>query len=115
MPDNRSAPEVEIDLDRDLLELEDQLITFKARYLQVQEDQVEKLTLQERQQILKRSSKNPQVRSELAAITQRLEELEFHLESNLFNWRSLREPFWQAVRFLGLGIVIGWWLRSYSG
>jgi len=115
MPENPTSPEEEIDLDRDLLDLEDQLATFKARYLQVQQDQAEKLTLQQRQQILKRSAKNPQVRSELAAIAQRLEELEFHLESGLFNWRSLREPFWQAVRFLGAGIVLGWWLRSISG
>lgn len=115
MPDNHSSPEAEIDLDRSLLELEDQLATFKARYLQVQEDQAEKATLEEQKQLLKRSSKNPQVRAELAAISQRLEELEFHLESNLFNWRSMGEPFWQAVRFLGAGILIGWWLRSYFG
>lgn len=104
--------EPEIDLDRALLELEDQMATFKARYLQVQQDQAEKVTLLEQQQRLKRSSKNPQGRSELAAISQRLEELEFQLESGLFSWRSMGEWFWQAVRFLGLGIVIGWWLRS---
>jgi hypothetical protein len=104
--------ESEIDLDRALLELEDQLATFKARYLQVQQDQAEKATLLEQQQRLKRSSKNPQVRSELAAISQRLEELEFHLESSLFSWKNMGDWFWQAVRFLGLGIVIGWWLRS---
>lgn len=104
--------EPEIDLDRALLELEDQLATFKARYLQVQQDQAEKATLLEQQKRLKQSSKNPQVRSELAAISQRLEELEFHLESSLFSWKSMGDWFWQAVRFLGLGIVIGWWLRS---
>jgi len=112
MAEHRSSPDEEIDLDRSILDLEDQLATFKARYLQVQQDQAEKLTLQERQQILKRSPNNPQTRAELAAITQRLEELEFHLESNLLSWRSMKALFWQAVRFLGLGILIGWWLRS---
>ncbi|NJL88695.1 MAG: hypothetical protein HC916_01985 [Coleofasciculaceae cyanobacterium SM2_1_6] len=112
MAEPKPPTESEIDLDRALLELEDQLATFKARYLQVQQDQAEKLNLLEQQKRLKHSSKTPQVRSELTAISQRLEELEFHLESSLFSWKSMGDWFWQAVRFLGLGIVIGWWLRS---
>jgi hypothetical protein len=40
-----------------------------------------------------------------------LEEVDLMLESRLLN---LWEPFWQAVRFGGLGIAIGWFLRAWS-
>jgi len=41
--------------------------------------------------------------------------LETNLESQLFSWTSLKRPFWQIIRFGGLGVVIGWLLRSCVG
>ena len=52
------------------------------------------------------------LKSELKYINDELAEIEFRLESELFKWSSLSEPFWQIVRFLGIGIVIGWFLNS---
>jgi hypothetical protein len=34
------------------------------------------------------------------------------LESQLFSWNGIKEVFWQAIRFGGLGMVAGWVLRS---
>jgi DNA repair exonuclease SbcCD ATPase subunit len=48
-------------------------------------------------------------------ISDRLEQLEADLESRLLSWSSLREPFWQIVRFGGLGVVIGVILKSCAG
>ncbi|GAC1482640.1 MAG: hypothetical protein NVS2B14_21410 [Chamaesiphon sp.] len=45
-------------------------------------------------------------------IQDQIETLEVNLESQLFSWGSLKEPFWQAVRFGGLGVVVGWILKS---
>jgi hypothetical protein len=45
-------------------------------------------------------------------IQKELAEIELRLESELFKWSDLSEPFWQAVRFMGIGIVIGWILKS---
>ncbi|ASC73456.1 hypothetical protein XM38_044230 [Halomicronema hongdechloris C2206] len=46
---------------------------------------------------------------------QRLAAIEADLASQLWSWRQLQEPFWQAVRFGGLGLIVGWVLRSWAG
>ncbi|MFN5964006.1 MAG: DUF2203 domain-containing protein, partial [Pseudanabaena sp.] len=37
------------------------------------------------------------------------------LESRLISWSSFQEIFWQVVRFVGIGIIIGVILRSCAG
>ncbi|ELS34486.1 MULTISPECIES: hypothetical protein [Pseudanabaena] len=49
---------------------------------------------------------------QLQEVGDRLEQVEANLESRLLSWSSFREPFWQIVRFGGLGIIIGIVLRS---
>ena len=61
-----------------------------------------------------RSRRQP-LRTELQHIQQQLDGIELHLESQLFSFSSLKEPFWQAVRFGGLGIIIGWILKACVG
>ena len=36
------------------------------------------------------------------------EAFEIDLASRVMTWQHLQEPFWQAVRFGGLGLLIGW-------
>jgi len=52
---------------------------------------------------------------QLQEISDRLEQIEADLESRLLSWSSLREPFWQIVRFGGIGVVIGVILKSCAG
>ncbi|MGD1897619.1 MAG: hypothetical protein ACFB16_11790 [Phormidesmis sp.] len=52
---------------------------------------------------------------ELAQMQDRVEALKVTLESQLLSWREVQEPFWQVVRFVGLGLVIGWFLHKYLG
>lgn len=52
---------------------------------------------------------------QLQELESRLEEIEGEIESRLISWSSFQEPFWQVVRFVGLGIVIGVILRSCAG
>lgn len=92
--------------DADLSQLETSVQVLRQRFEQMRQIQTEQLQL-ERQ--LQAPGLSPE---EISQLQQRLEELEMQLESSLFDWRSLREPFWQAVRFGGLGIIIGWVLRS---
>ncbi len=49
---------------------------------------------------------------QLQEISDRLEQIEGEMESRLISWSSFREPFWQIVRFVGIGIIIGVILRS---
>lgn len=50
---------------------------------------------------------------ELAQMQDRIEALKVTLESHLLSWREQQEPFWQIVRFVGLGLVLGWILRGW--
>lgn len=99
--------------------VEQTLFDLKNRYHQVLRDQKLKHTLEQQQQRLHRQKsqdKNQQQMSvELQQIQQELETIELNLESRLFKWTSLREPFWLIVRFGGLGVVLGWFLKSLAG
>ncbi|MGB3295287.1 MAG: hypothetical protein WBB01_20080 [Phormidesmis sp.] len=50
---------------------------------------------------------------ELAQMQDHIEALKLTLESHLLSWRERQEPFWQIVRFVGLGLVLGWILRGW--
>jgi len=52
---------------------------------------------------------------QLQEISDRLEQIESDLESRLLSWSSFREPFWQIVRFGGIGVIIGVILKSCAG
>jgi predicted RNase H-like nuclease (RuvC/YqgF family) len=102
--------------EQELEEIERSLIALKERYTQVQRDRLEKAEYQQRfEEINQNNHTSKEMQAELKEIQQRLEVLEISLESQLFSWGSLKEPFWQAVRFGGLGVIIGWLLKSCTG
>ncbi|MEB3181270.1 MAG: hypothetical protein VKL59_19880 [Nostocaceae cyanobacterium] len=114
-PSSRSSPDPEGEFEQELEEVEQALRLLKERYNQVKTDSQEQAQLQQRLQQFNQPQRQQRLReinAELQEIKQRLEVLELNLESKLFSWKSLREPFWQAVRFGGLGIVVGWILKS---
>jgi hypothetical protein len=99
--------------EQELLELDRSLTELKTRYAQVQQDEQTRSQLQPHQDQLKRQLKqhpSPAIKAELKRLQTQLDELEFNLESRLFSWSSLKAPFWQILRFSGLGIIIGWFL-----
>lgn len=103
----------ELNFAQELTEVERSLQALKQRYTQVEQDQQEQAQLQYRHNQLQAAlqpAAQPELTAELKQIQSRLDELEFNLESRLFNWGSLKEPFWQVVRFGGLGMVVGWLL-----
>lgn len=101
-----------------LLEVEHSLQALQERYQQVQQDRRRQAELQQRRERIRKDlgqTRNRQMlRDELNRIKEQLETIELNLESRLF-WGSLKEPFWQAVRFGGLGVVLGWLLKSCAG
>ncbi|HEY9637297.1 MAG TPA: DUF2203 domain-containing protein [Coleofasciculaceae cyanobacterium] len=102
-----------------LSEVERSLQLLKERYAQVQRDRQRQAELQHRREDVRRelreTSNQQALQAELKQIKEQLEIVELNLESQLFSWKSLREPFWQAVRFGGLGVVIGCILKSCAG
>lgn len=115
-----NQPDVDADeFEQALAEVEQSLQSLKERYDQVQRDRSSQAELQHRREQIKRElqsgSNRGSLQTELKQIKEQLETIELNLESQLFSWGSLREPFWQAVRFGGLGVVIGWILKSCAG
>ncbi len=109
----------QIDMDTALAELERSLTELKNRYAEItQAEQAMpdlRLALNAHERQLKKHRHDPELRAEIQRIKTEMERLEVILESHLLNWSSLRDLFWMAVRFGGLGIIIGWLLRSCAG
>ena len=61
------------------------------------------------------SSEGESLNKSLNAVVDKKEELAVYLKFLLFQWSDVKEPFWQAVRFGGVGIIIGWLLKSWAG
>jgi hypothetical protein len=107
------------EFERSLADVEQSLVALKQRYTQVQQDLRRQAELQQRAiqvgQELSKTQMSITLKAELRQIKEQLEAIEISLESQLFSWGSLKEPFWQAVRFGGLGVVVGWILKSCTG
>ncbi|NEO27367.1 MAG: hypothetical protein F6K03_10845 [Kamptonema sp. SIO4C4] len=107
------------DFRENLNQVEDKLNTLKERYTQVQQDQQQLQHLQHRQKEIKRGRRqlpaSHPLQEELNRIEAEIDVLQLNLESHLFDWKSLQEPFWQIVRFTGLGIILGWLLKTWAG
>jgi len=107
----------EDDIAKALEDMQSSLDQLKQRYNQVQAAQEQRSELRaqyNRTQSELRRHRTQQLKDELKAIQKKLDEVEIVLESQLFSWSSMKEPFWMAVRFGGLGIVIGWVLRAIA-
>jgi hypothetical protein len=94
-----------------IAELEAEFQTLRDRYHQVGDADAARAELRQRQKLLKGRGKSPETKQELAEIAEKLGELEVVLESQLLTM----EPFWTAVRFGGLGVLIGWGLKTWLG
>ncbi len=108
----------EVEFEQQMEEVERSLVALKERYAQIQQDRQRQAELQQDLKQVKQEWQRthlPTLKVELRRLKQQLETIELNLESQLFSWRSLREPFWQAVRLAGLGIVIGWILKYCAG
>jgi hypothetical protein len=106
----------EIEFDRQIAELEQAIFDLKHRYADVQLAERERVVLiRDRHELKQKSSNRQEVKQELESIRSRLIELDTILESRHLNeWKLVVEPFWQAVRFGGLGIAIGWFLCTWG-
>jgi hypothetical protein len=76
------------DSDRHNLNLQQQEIELKLKT---------KLNLRQRQEL----------KSQLQIIQTQLEEIDTAIAAQLISWNSFKEPFWQIVRFTGLGFLLG--------
>ncbi len=120
-PDRLSTPpdpdESALTFEQVLERVERSLQDVKERHAQIEHDQQLQENLEARSQALRsqlRQSKSSDLKLELQKLEKQLEDLEVNLESRLFSWAGLKEVFWQALRFGGLGIAVGWSLAFYT-
>jgi hypothetical protein len=110
----------------DVAQLETKLADLKHRYQQVQTDDAAWTELQARQQVVQSRGQSLAVQQELQEIadleqlleSQLLTILEQVLENHevLAGWSNLfHDLFWNTVRFGGLGLLIGWRLKTWLG
>jgi len=113
-----SPEHAEPDLGEAIASVEESLNLLKQRYQQIKRDQNRHQQLKNLEQELKEQAKinnsEATIRAELKHIQQEISNIELNLESRLWNWKELQEPFWYAVRFAGVGIIIGWVLKSFG-
>ncbi|MBW4652789.1 MAG: DUF2203 domain-containing protein [Kaiparowitsia implicata GSE-PSE-MK54-09C] len=115
---SNSQDATEVNIEQALTEMERSLHDLKMRYAQVHSDQLQQRELQARLSQAKqeyRATKLRSLKTEIDQLQQRLLELEVALESKLISSTWVRELFWQIVRFVSLGVVLGWVLRSCAG
>jgi chromosome segregation ATPase len=123
-PESTQGSDDDLDFATALQEVEQSLSDLKQRYSEIEQNQALQAQLQERAAELKKElrrtpsyerSRRQPLRDELRHIQEQLDTIELNLESQLFSLSSLKEPFWQAIRFGGLGLIIGWILKSCAG
>ena len=113
MSSPKSGDPKENDLAQILIEVEQSLAQLQSRHTQVKQDWEKRSQIKARQQELKQQQQAkslPQpLKTELRSLQQELDRLELTLESVL-----LPDIFWQVIRFVFLGIAIGWFLHIYA-
>ncbi len=116
MTQNTQPVDQIVEFDREIEELEAEIFALKQRHADTQLAAQEQVVLtRQRNELKQKGSNHPEVKQELQLIRSRLAELDLTLESRLLNeWKLMWEPFWQAVRFGGLGMIIGWVLASWG-
>ncbi|MEM8604211.1 MAG: hypothetical protein AAGF24_10295 [Cyanobacteria bacterium P01_H01_bin.121] len=108
-----------------LTDLEQELQALRSRFDQVCRDlhrqqQLQQQLVSEQQDLkqadtLKSAEETLALQANLKHLQTDLNDLEIALESKLFSWRGFGDVFWQTVRFLGLGVILGWCLKALSG
>ena len=96
-----------------LTEVGESLEELRTRYLQVKQDwQRYSELVNHKKELVQTKANNFEkepIKTELRDLEQQISELEIKLESVL-----LPDLFWQAIRFGGLGIAIGWLLKTLA-
>ena len=117
LPTSQDSDDSALTFEQVLERVERSLQDVKERHAQIEHDQQLQENLEARSQALRsqlRQSKSSSLKLELQKLEKQLEDLEVNLESRLFSWAGFKEVFWQAVRFGGMGIAVGWSLASYT-
>ncbi|BAY87170.1 hypothetical protein NIES267_66880 [Calothrix parasitica NIES-267] len=131
-PEQSSSIEesLEQELEQEILLVEQSIDGLKRRYAQMLHDKQRQIELVRRFDEIKKEMQkttSQSLKAELKQIKEKLESLDNALGlfsesylvlfggSVIFTKSGLKDLFWQVVRFGGLGVIIGWLLKSLVG
>ncbi len=117
---------------QELAAVEQALADLKYRYRDLQNALRQRGQMEEKREQVQPNQPTVALTQELGQINQKIQELSIDLESKLLTdadlqrilrqlyWEALKEGvlsewFWQIVRFGGLGVILGWILKSWAG
>jgi chromosome segregation ATPase len=111
------------EIEKTLDELEESLFSLREAYVQSRQDEQQQGELRQQRRELKRkgkkeASKNDKkdpIKTELRSIERQMVDLDNKIASRFIDITIFKDQFWQIVRFAGLGIVIGWVLKTVAG
>lgn len=98
------------DADGSLADLLHQLDGLEDRLRQLRTGIANLMQLQQIDQAASPAAERQGTAQEVARLQEAADAFELELVNRVVSWQHLQEPFWQAVRFGGLGIVVGWLL-----
>lgn len=119
----QTAADFDTDFPAALTEAENTLQQIRDRYLEIKTAQAEKAQLEKKLAAVQtdRSTK-AQTEQDLAVLQTELEQIQeqihtlgMTLESQLWKWHDLKEPFWQFIRYFGLGFAAAVVIHKFAG
>ncbi|MEG3440142.1 hypothetical protein V0288_23635 [Pannus brasiliensis CCIBt3594] len=129
--ENQPVSEDSAEFAEAIQEVERSLDRLKERYREIIDARRQKTELEEeldRKEREYRENPLPSLETELTGIQERIQEIGVILESDLLENEGSRrlyaeilrrdllgEIFWQILRFGGIGVVLGWVLKSCAG
>jgi O6-methylguanine-DNA--protein-cysteine methyltransferase len=111
------------EIEQTLDELEESLFSLREAYIQSRQDEQQQRELRQQKRELRKKgkqegskdSKKDPIKLELRSIEQQMADLDNKIASRFVDISIFQDRFWQIVRFTGLGIVIGWFLKTVAG
>lgn len=112
-PSGQTATDFDTEFPAALTEADNTLQQLRERYLEIKTAQAEKAQLEKQLENVQTSlAEKAQAEQAMAALQSELEQVQgqiqtlgMTLESQLWKWHDLKEPFWQFIRYFGLGFA----------
>lgn len=107
-PDSWQEIELEIqELTEALAAIKQKFNEFKVMDSDRQGLQIEKQKLEKHLKTQIGLMQRQELKTELRTIQTKLEDIDAAIAAQLITWSSFKEPFWQIVRYSGLGFLVG--------
>jgi methylase of polypeptide subunit release factors len=110
--DNSTDSWQEIELE--IQELTEALAAINQKFKEAKVMDSDRTDLQAQKQELQKQLKTQlkliqrqELKTELQTVQTKLEDIDAAIAAQLITWSSFKEPFWQIVRYTGLGFLLG--------